>query len=170
MRRGSSKPDPAWRRYEVAAQEILQRLCNELGLSKVEGKQTILGDSGATWEIDAKGIVQRDTAFVIIECRRYTTSKIKQEEAAALAWRVQDTGATGALLVSPLGLQEGAAKVAASSRILAVHMTPDSTLEEFVVSFLDKLFVSLRGVEARSGIGALTPIIEDNVNPRDHAG
>ena len=100
----SDHEDPACERYERAARDILQRLRSEFGLSEVQGKQVVHGESGATWEIDAKGIVEGSNAFVVIECRRYTTSKLKQEGVAGLAWRVQDTGASAALLVSPLGL------------------------------------------------------------------
>ena len=72
-------------------------------------------------------------AFVVVECRRYTTSRIKQEAVAALAWRIQDTGAVGALLVSPLGLQEGARKVAAAANVVAVVLNADATPQQFVL-------------------------------------
>jgi len=155
---------PAWLRYERAAKDIIARLQSELGLSEVEGKQVIAGESGTDWEIDAKANVEGSTAFVIIECRRYTTSRLKQEEVAALAWRVQDTGASAALVVSPLGLQEGAKKVASSAGIYSMQMTANSSLQRFVVTFLEGMYVSLTGVQATGSVGTLTPIVENNVS------
>ena len=81
--------------YEVAAKQIIERLHTEFGFSEVQGKQLVDGDSGTQWEIDAKALNEGSTTFVIIECRRHTTSRIKQEEIAGLAWRVEDTGASG---------------------------------------------------------------------------
>ena len=161
--------DPAWERYERAARDILQRLRGEFGLSEVQGKQVVHGESGATWEIDAKGIVEGSNAFVVIECRRYTTSKLKQEGVAGLAWRVQDTGASAALLVSPLGLQEGAAKVAASSSILEVRLPADATLEQFVVSFLGNLYASLRGAQANAEAGFVAPAVSLELRSKRNA-
>lgn len=158
---------PAWRRYEVAARQIIERLRTEFGFSSVEGKQLVAGHSGAQWEIDAKGLTEGSDTFVIIECRRYTTSRLKQEDIAAVAWRVSDTGASGALVVSPLGLQEGATKVAAAAGVQAVRMAPDSSLNKFVVSFLGNFYVSLSGVQAQSQVGILTPVVENNVAPRE---
>ncbi|MFD2272064.1 restriction endonuclease [Undibacterium arcticum] len=124
-----------------------------LGLSAVEAKQSIPGLSGAEWELDAKGIQSGSEAFVIVECRRYTTSRIKQEAVGALAFRIQDTGAAGGFMVSPLGLQEGAQKVAASANIHSVILNAEATPQEFVLSFLGNLFVSLTGVDMRGEVG-----------------
>jgi hypothetical protein len=139
-----------WRAYEKVAVEIFDRLGEELGLSAVEGKQSIPGLSGTEWELDAKGITQGSEAFVIVECRRHTTSKIKQEAVAALAFRIQDTGAAGGFMVSPLGLQEGAQKVAASANIHSVILNAGATPQQFALLFLGNLFVGLTGVEARA--------------------
>jgi len=166
----SDQPDPAWQRYERATRDILQRLRGEFGLSEVEGKQVVHGESGAAWEIDAKGIVEGSNAFVVIECRRYTTSKLKQEGVAALAWRVQDVGASAALLVSPLGLQEGAAKVAASSSVYEVRLPAHATLEQFVLSFLGNLYASLQGAQANAEAGLVAPIISVELKARRNAG
>jgi hypothetical protein len=152
-----------WRTYEEVASEILGRLKEELGLSSIEGKQSVPGHSGTDWELDAKGIKEGSDAFVIVECRRYTTSRLKQEAVASLAWRIQDTGAEGGLLVSPLGLQEGASKVAASANILSVVLSADATPQQFALSFLGNLFVGLTGVAARGEVGNVTPVVENNV-------
>jgi len=154
-----------WRRYEVVAKQIIEHLRTEFGFSTVEGKQLVDGESGTQWEIDAKGLTEGSSTFVIIECRRYTTSRLKQEDIAAVAWRIVDTGASGALVVSPLGLQEGAAKVAAAAGVRAVRLPADASLENFVVEFLGNLYASLRGVQAVAQTGILTPVVENNVPP-----
>ena len=146
-----------WRTYEEVAAEILDRLRAEIGLLSVQGKQSAHGCSGTMWEFDAKGIKDGPNAFVIVECRRYKTSRIKQAAVAALAWIIQDTGAVGGLLVSPMGLQEGAAKVAASANILSVTLNADATPQQFVLAFLGNLFVGLTGVAAQGKVGTVTP-------------
>jgi len=111
----------------------------------------------ADWELDAKGIKADGCAFVVVECRRHTISKIKQAAVASLAWCIQDTGAAGGFIVSPLGLQEGAVKVAAAASIQAVTLNADATPQQFVLLFLGNLFVGLTGVEAQGQTGKLTP-------------
>ena len=132
---------PRWQSYEDIARYILQQMAAEFGLERVEGKQLIQGRSGTTWEIDGKGVsIDDSAAFIIIECRRYTTSKQKQEQIAALAYRIQDTGAAGGIIVSPLGLQEGAERVAQAERIASVRLDKDSTPEQYLLHFLGKVF------------------------------
>ena len=153
---------PDWRAYEKVATEILGRLKAELGLLAVEGKQSVSGLI-TDWELDAKGIKDESGAFVVIECRRHTTSRLKQAALASLAFSIQDSGAMGGLVVSPLGLQEGARKIAASKNIQLIILNADATPQQFVVSFLGNLFVGISGVEARGRVGKLTPVVENNV-------
>jgi hypothetical protein len=80
---------------------------------------------------------------VILEARRYTSSKQKQEQMAALAYRIIDTGAAGGIIVSPLGLQKGAAKVAAVEGILDVHMDENSSTAEYMFGFLNQVFLGV---------------------------
>jgi restriction endonuclease len=150
-------PSKRWRTYEEVSAAILGRLREELGLSAVEGKQSVPGQSGTEWELDAKGIRQGSNAFVIVECRRHTTSRIKQGAVAALAFQIQDTGAAGGFIVSPLGLQDGAQKVAGAANIHSIRLNADATPQEFALSFLGTLFVGLTGVEARAEAGKVAP-------------
>lgn len=134
-----------WKSYEEVATYLLNQCARELGLSKVEGKQSVPGLRSQTeWEIDAKGVSEGNEGFVIIECRRHTTSKQSQERIASLAYRILDTGAQGGIIVSPLGLQEGAQKVAQAERIVNVQLSPDSTPHEFAMQFLNKIFIGVR--------------------------
>ncbi|OPY68267.1 MAG: hypothetical protein A4E63_02044 [Syntrophorhabdus sp. PtaU1.Bin050] len=131
-----------WQSYEDVATYLLNQCAQEFGLSKVEGKQTVPGlRSNTEWEIDAKGANEGSEGFVIIECRRYTTSRQNQERIASLAYRILDTGAQGGIIVSPLGLQEGAEKVARAERIVNVQLSPDSTPHEFAMQFVNKIFL-----------------------------
>jgi hypothetical protein len=126
----------AWRTYEEVAQHLLNEFAVQFGLGHVEGKQIVPGESGAGWEIDAKGVAVNGEGFVIIECRRHTTSKLAQESVAGLAYRITDTGASGGILVAPLDLQSGAKKVAGHSNIQHVILDPSSTTKEYVLCFL----------------------------------
>ena len=138
----------SWKSYEEVATYLLNQFAGHFGLVRVEGKQKISGvRSGTKWEIEAKGIRGgKHEGFVIIECRRYTTSKQNQEKLGALAYRIIDTGAAGGILVSPLGLQEGAAKIAASEKIIEVQLNADCTPDEFVIKFLNKLMAVAKEV------------------------
>ncbi len=135
-----------WSTYEEVSEYLIKKFANEFGLSDVEGKQKLKGNlSGTYWEIDAKGISEANTGFIVIECRCYKSSKQKQEDLAGLAYRIQDTGAKGGIIVSPLGLQKGAKKVAEAETITEVKITPNSDMNEYIVQFLNKVFIGVRG-------------------------
>jgi hypothetical protein len=127
-----------WISYEDVARELLHRFRKDLGLSAVQGKQSIRGRA-TSWEIDAKGVREADGATIVVECRRYTTSRDNQRNAAGLAYTIIDTGSAGGIHVSPLGLQEGAARIAACENIIEVHLNKNATPEQFQMSFLDQL-------------------------------
>jgi len=115
-------------------------MASEFGLVHIEGKQMIPGQSSGTeYEIDAKGVAEDGDIFFVGECRRHTSSKQKQEHIAALAYRIHDSGAAGGIIVSPLGLQSGAAKIAAAENIYSVQISPESTQTDYLVRFLDKV-------------------------------
>jgi hypothetical protein len=134
-----------WQNYEDVATYLLNRFSDHFGLVRVEGKQSVPGKRSDTkWTIDAKGIRQGEDAFVIIECRRHTTSKQDQEQLAALAYRIIDTGAESGIVVSPLGFQAGAAKVASAEHVVHVTLHEDSTPTEFAMQFLNKLFIGIQ--------------------------
>lgn len=133
-----------WETYEEVATHLLDEFAEEFGLERVEGKQNVQGErSGTTWEIDAKGVKKGEEGFIIVECRRYTASKQNQEKIGGLAYRILDTGASGGIVVSPLGLQEGAEKVASSEDIQHVTLSADSTPYEFFLRFLNKVMVGV---------------------------
>jgi hypothetical protein len=129
----------SWRTYEEAAAFLLNCFVEEFGIDRVEGKQHVTGGrTGTEYEIDAKGVRVADGGLMVVECRRYTTSRQNQEKVGALAYRILDMGAFGAIIVSPLGLQAGAKKVAAAENIISVKLDEDSTPEHFAAEFLGK--------------------------------
>ena len=131
-----------WQTYEEVAAFLLNEFSHEFGLSKVEGKQTIEGlHSGTYWIIDAKGVRHGNEGFVIVECRCYLSSKQNQEKLGGLAYRILDTGAEGGIIVSPLGIQQGAEKIAKAENILNVRLDPNSTPNDFCMQFLNKLMI-----------------------------
>ncbi|MEW8351127.1 MAG: hypothetical protein AB2687_22705 [Candidatus Thiodiazotropha taylori] len=136
--------DRKWETYEEVAVYLLNEFANEFGLDTVERKQKVRGKkSGTNWVIDGKGFKKDGVGFVIVECRRYTTSKQNQEKVGGLAYRIYDTGAEGGILVSPLGLQSGAELVANAENVVSVKITPESSTNNYVMSFLNKVMVSL---------------------------
>jgi len=132
--------------YEEVATVLLNDIAGELGLETVEDGRRLVGrHSGTTWTIDATGVSQSNGELVLIECKRYTTSRVKQEQVAGLAYRIQDTGAAGGIIVSPMDLQEGAALVAAAEGIVHVKLDAAATTSDYIMEFL-----------GRSRIGATT--------------
>jgi hypothetical protein len=110
----AAKEPWAWETYEEVARFLLEEMSDTLGigLERVEGEQKLAGKSGTKWQVDAKGVKTEDGAIVIVECRRWTTSKPDQEDVGAFAYRIGDVGAAGGIVVTPLGVQEGGQKIA----------------------------------------------------------
>ena len=129
-----------WESYEEVATFLLNQMVEEFNLKEFQEKQKVKGKKSGTWyEIDAKGVSEKGDIFLIVECRRYTKSKQSQENIAALAYRILDTGAEGGIIVSPLGVQSGARKIASAEKIYNVILYPNSTRSEYVLQFLNKI-------------------------------
>ncbi len=133
----------SWQTYEEVATYLLNKFAEHFSLECVEGKQHVPGTCGTDWEIDAKGVAKSGDGFLIVECRRYTTSRLDQESMAGLAFRIQDTGAQGGIVVTPLDLQEGAKKVAAYKNIHHVKLSPESTTTVYLLKWLKGIFIGL---------------------------
>lgn len=133
-----------WETYEEVAVYLLNQFASEFDLGSVEEKQKVIGKkSGTTWEIDGKGFKINGEGFFIVECRRYTKSKQSQEQIGALAYRIYDSGAEGGIIVSPLDLQAGAQLIAKAENIVSVQLTPESTTNNYVLSFLNRIMVGI---------------------------
>lgn len=133
---------PAWKKYEDLARQLLEQLGEHLGLhlERVEGKQKLVGTSGTIWEIDGKGVRADDGGIIVIECKRYPDDRVDQETIGGLAWRIhEELGASGGIVVTPLGLQSGAELVAKRADIQVVELNADATPTEYVMRLLDKV-------------------------------
>jgi hypothetical protein len=146
-------PEKQWLTYEGFTVKLLNDVAEEFGLESVQGEQIIQGKrSGTTYKIEGKGIIKGGKGFLIVECRRYTRSRQSQQKLGELAYRILDSGADGAILVSRMGLQKGAKMIAASEKITSVQLREGSTtLNEFVMEFLDKIRIGLSGIIGTSG-------------------
>jgi hypothetical protein len=84
-----------WEIYEQVAGELLAKPSTALGLEleRVEGKQTLPGESGTEWEIDRVGITNGGEKVVAIECRRYPDDTLNQQAIAAVAYTMRTSSA-----------------------------------------------------------------------------
>lgn len=136
-------PEKRWQTYEEVAAYLLNQLAEHFGVGQFEGKQVVAGDSGTKWEIDAKGCTDGGGRVIVVECKRHTKSGISQAITGSLAWTIKDVDADGGILVSPLGLQEGAKKVAANANIVEVVLNQDSTTTDYMLSFLNQIHIGI---------------------------
>jgi hypothetical protein len=145
--------------YEQVAQFLINELAQHFGLRNVEGKQTVPGTI-TDWEIDAKGIRADNSGFIVIECRRYTTSKLKQKDIASLAYEIQDVRGSGGIIVSPLELQKGAKKIAEAANIISVRLNADSTRSDYILQFLNNVMIGVsESFDMKSGIEVAVRVI-----------
>ncbi|MBN7303112.1 restriction endonuclease [Mycobacteroides abscessus subsp. bolletii] len=131
-----------WQSYEEVARFLLQKLSDllGLGLKRVADKQTLVGDA-TDWEIDGRGVPTDGGGVIVIECRRLTTSKVKQNAVAALAYSIRDLGASGGIIVTLIGVQNGGQRIAEREGIKVVRLAADSTTESYLLKFLGSVVV-----------------------------
>jgi hypothetical protein len=130
----------SWQTYEEVARAVLIDLRGKLGISDVAGYQELPGASGTTWTVEGSAIRTSDGQYLIIECRRHTTSRLNQEAIGGLAYRILDTGSGGAIVVTPLPLQSGAELVAKAEKIAHVVLDPSSTSDDYLATFMGQNF------------------------------
>lgn len=150
---------PEWLSYEQLAAKLLNDIALEFGFQSVERKQDIKGHrSGTMYEFDAKGVIEGGEGFFIVECKHYKKSskgkpkRIDQGKVSDLAYRIIDTRADGAILVSPMGFQAGSKKIASAENIVSVRLNQDATPTDFVMHFFDKIRI---GITARVELSAV---------------
>lgn len=146
-----AESQPAWKTYEEVANYLIEQLADKLGLDleRVEGKQKLVGKrTGRQIEIEGKAVIADGDgeAFVVIECRRYTTSKLDAEDMGGLVYRmIFDLGGSGGILVTPIGVQEGGEKVANREGIAVIRLNADATTTDYVLEFLNRVFIGVSG-------------------------
>jgi hypothetical protein len=152
-----------WKSFEEVGTYLLDQFAAEFGLDRVEGKQDLPGQrSGTSWAIDAKGVRHGNEGFVIVEFRRYTTSRQTQGKIGHLAYTIIDTGAQGGIIVSPLGLQTGAEKIAATENIVNVILNENCDRYEYIMQFLNKVMIGVR-----ESINTFEEAVEIEVKDKD---
>ncbi|SIL36107.1 Uncharacterised protein [Mycobacteroides abscessus subsp. abscessus] len=114
-------------------------ICGRLLRSR-QHKQTLVGDA-TDWEIDGKGVPTDGGGVIVIECRRLTTSKVKPNALAALAYSIRDLGSSGGIIVTPIGVQNGGQRIAEREGIKVVRLAADSTTESYLLKFLGSVVV-----------------------------
>lgn len=83
----------SWKSYEDVARYFLNHFREVFGLERVDPKQKIAGNSGTSWEIDAKGVREGDnSAIMLVECRQYRSKRLNQDAVGGFAYRISDTG------------------------------------------------------------------------------
>lgn len=132
----------SWKSYEEVATHLLNRFAEHFGLKCVEGKQCVPGKSGTDWEIDAKGVAKNGEGFFVVECK-HRKGRLNQAILGSLAYSIQDTGAQGGIVVTPIDLQVGAKKVAAQENIHHVKLSPESTTTVYLLRWLKGIFTGL---------------------------
>jgi hypothetical protein len=143
--------------YEDAARRALQGLREELGVSSIETRQLLERNSGASWEINARAWRGESEQFLVVEARRHTSSRLKQEDIAAVAFRVEVVGAAGGIVISPLPLRRGARLIAQAKNIAHVRLSAESTPELYVAAYMGRPY---HGVSIAEGL-------QISVTPRD---
>jgi hypothetical protein len=143
--------DQKWRSYEEVARYLLDQFAEQFGLERVEEKQKIVGvRSGRKIEIDGKGVKQGNTGFVLIEYKCYAQDRVEAEKLEALAYRILDAGAEGGIIVSPIGVQDGAEKIAQAENVMHVCLNENCTKYAYVLKFLNQVMIGIHDVAGGS--------------------
>ena len=130
-----------WRTYEEVARHLLNEFAHHFALGRVEGNQILPGESGTNWSIEAKAVRASGEAFLILECRRYTKSRLNQESMGALAYRIRDTRRGWRYRCIALGAPSWRRKkVADAENIFSAILAPASTTTDYMLAFLGRVF------------------------------
>ena len=149
---------PEWKDYESVAREILRYLASELSIISVDGEAVLPGRSGTNWHVEGTATCVDGDGFLILECRRHTKKGLNQESLGGLAFRIQDTGGSGGIVVSPLPLQKGAELVAQSENIVPVQIEEWSTAENYLARVLGKTFHGIGFTDSMGSFASVASI------------
>ena len=136
--------------YEDVAHRFFSDCKTTFGFDVVERKVVLRGKSGNTYNIEVLGRRVGDGAEIIIECKHYGPgSHIDQEMVGGIAYRVRNTEAGGAFMVTTHELQSGAQRLADFERISVFIISPDATLDDYgvvrqIAQDLSRYFVKLQ--------------------------
>jgi hypothetical protein len=133
-------PKKTWETYEDVTRAVLSDLREYLGVGDILGKKKYKGKI-TEWEIEASSYEKEDKSkLVIVECRRYTTSRLSQETVGGFSYRIDDLIATRGIIVTPLGLQKGAQKIADAKKITTITLDPNARSDNYIARISNQLF------------------------------
>jgi len=122
-----------WRNYEDAARKIIGKLNSmkdELRIEKITDKQKIKGKSGEEWEMEIMASDSESGKPILLECKCWA-KPIPRDVIVSLAYKIKDVGGDRAFIITPIGLQSGAKKLAGVEQIETILLTKDSTSSNF---------------------------------------
>lgn len=121
-------------KYEVASIELMKRIQHDLGIKDVErgAGRAVIGQCGTPWNPDQLAFTS-DGTMIIVECRYRgpRTGGVKQNDMAAFAYILDDTGAEG-IVITTKPIQKGAKMVAKNEIIGIIEFQPGDTFDDFV--------------------------------------
>lgn len=171
-----SKKEPrseAYEEYEDLTRRILndERVRSDLDLTRVEAyKHKFTGKkSGTDWEVDAFGY-DLDGGLVLIECKHYQTNKLNQNQLGAFVYSIQDIGAKRGIVVTTLGLQKGAIKVAKAENITLIKLDYNSNSKDFTVHLVNKAVIQrtdqFNGISFSPGLAKIKKYAQEELLKR----
>jgi hypothetical protein len=131
--------------YEEVAAVLLHQMAAEFGVPRGDGRQTARGKA-PNWEIEVNGSAVNGAMFLVVACRWHKTPHLSQAAMGGLAYRIEETGAQGGIVVRRLGVQDGAEHIAAAATMQTVHLDANHTGTDDLLT----LFHQLRSVLAAS--------------------
>lgn len=140
--RKPSKKGQLWKNYEDAVRAIINQHRSVFGVEAVDPTPNkVAGKSGHNWDIEITAYTSPKRKDVIVEVRRIKRN-LEPAEAAELAFRVKDTGASKGYFVTPLGrrLSRGAKKIARYWKIGHIEVSDDATAQNYIMKYLDFVY------------------------------
>jgi hypothetical protein len=120
--------------YELFVKRACESLLKDDGIA-VHHRRKYLGRSGQTYEIDLSFTFKKASVdfLVLIECKHYA-HKVRLNDVATFAFKLDDIGAQKGILFSTIGFQRGVLKIARSSGIALVKVDKPEGLDMVISS------------------------------------
>jgi hypothetical protein len=122
-----------WRNYEDAARKIIGKLNSmkdELRIEKITDKQKIKGKSGEEWEMEIMASDSESGKPILLECKCWA-KPIPRDVIVSLAYKIKDVGGERGFIITTIGLQKGAKKIAELENIEIIKLNYDATADRF---------------------------------------
>ncbi|MEH2402937.1 restriction endonuclease [Nostoc sp.] len=156
-----------WETYEDVARQLIDDIKFHLGLSLVnEDKRKFKKNDGGECEVDVSAYDMSDEKLVLVECRK-KKEPLSQEEVHGFAYRIQQTNAKRGIIVTTIGLQQGARIAADGAKIALIRLDGNSAKQEYIAKITQQIFVKVtdtfNGISCVGGISTVTnhlPIME----------